>query len=64
MFDWGGVWNDGYYTISFMTYKASGPFKLYSDFGIDDTVQGTGEWGYTDKPFCRSRKYLSTYHCG
>lgn len=44
MFDWGGVWNDGYYTISFMTYKASGPFKLYSDFGIDDTVQGTGEW--------------------
>lgn len=24
MFDWGGVWNDGYYTISFMTYKASG----------------------------------------
>ena len=44
MFDWGGVWNDGYYIISFMTYKASGPFKLYSDFGIDDTVQGTGEW--------------------
>ena len=39
MFDWGGVWNDGYYTISFMTYKASGPFKLYSDFGIDDTVR-------------------------
>lgn len=33
-----------YNTISFMTYKASGPFKLYSDFGIDDTVQGTGEW--------------------
>ena len=44
MFDGGGEWNDGYYTISFMTYKASGPFKLYSDFGIDDTVQGTGEW--------------------
>lgn len=28
MFDWGGVWNDGYYTISFMTYKASGSFNF------------------------------------
>ena len=51
MFDWGGVWNDGYYTISSRIFRAkrglrptARPVKLYSDFGIDDTVQGTGEW--------------------
>ena len=44
MFDWGGVWDEGYYVVSFNAYKASGSFNVYSNFGTNETIQGTSEW--------------------
>lgn len=44
MFDWGGVWHEGYYIVNFMAYKASGSFNIYSSFDVNETVQATSDW--------------------